>query len=259
MQMIDALSAIAREAGQVIRRVRAEGLALGTKSGGEIVTSADLASHELLRRRLFQDFPGVALVAEECEDHDVPAAPFLLVDELDGTAPFAAGSAHWGVMIALVDRIPRCGVIHLPDLAVTVTSELRRGTRLNGERVRLRPDVRLQDALLGTEINRHLTMLDWQRLQHASRAVRAVRCTASAAASAFELLNGVTHVYLNLRGGKLWDFAAPALAIAEGGGIIATATGDALRWNALQTSFFAAAGANLMLEWRALLGRRGAR
>lgn len=156
MQTIEVLSTIAREAGQAIERVRAEGLAVGSKSGREIVTSADLASHDLLQRRLRQAFPGVPLVAEESEEHDPPAGPFLLVDELDGTAPFAAGSAHWGVMIALVDRIPRFGVIHLPDLAVTVTSEVGRGTRLNGDRVHLRPDVRLQDVLLGTEINGHL-------------------------------------------------------------------------------------------------------
>lgn len=249
MRTIDALTLMATEAGAAIQQVRASGLGMESKPGGEILTSADLASHELIITRFRQYFPGVPTVTEESQKHQIPSAPFLVADELDGTAPFIAGSEHWGVMIALVDGSPTHGVIHLPDLAVTITATQGSGCWLNGRNVNLRSNLHLSDALLGSEINKFLLPRDWKLLRHISTSARAVRCTASTAASAYELISGRTAAYINIRGGKIWDFAAPALAISEAGGHTCTPDGAEIDWNMVDMSFLAGASASLLEEW----------
>jgi fructose-1,6-bisphosphatase/inositol monophosphatase family enzyme len=80
------------------------------KSPGEAVTVADEEAEALLAVRLRELLPGTPVVGEEA----CSARPELLsalgserawlVDPLDGTANFIAGSPDWAVMVALVER-----------------------------------------------------------------------------------------------------------------------------------------------------------
>lgn len=221
---------------------------MSKKGLGEVVTSADRVSHDILVRRFAEHFPGVPMLGEEGSFGTFGSGPMLVVDELDGTAPFAAGSRHWGVMLALIDGEPTHGVIFLPDLDITISAEKGRGCELNGSRVALKANGRLADLLLGTEINGAMNPADWQRVQKAAASFRAVRCLASAAASGCELLSGITHAYLNVRGGKIWDFAAISLAVTEANGTATDPSGRALEWNAVQMSFMATAGPALLQQ-----------
>lgn len=246
--LIDSLVAAAHEAGAVIQGVRKKGLVTSKKALSEIVTSADYASRDVLVSRLSKDVPGVPLVSEEGEHRTLSAGPVLVVDELDGTAPFAAGSKHWGILLALVEHEPTHGVIYLPDLGITISAEKGRGCTLNGSAVSLKADEPLDDLLLGTEINRSMAPDDWHLVQAATARFRAVRCTASAAASACELLTGLTHAYLNVRGGKIWDFAAVSLAVTEANGTATDPRGQALKWSEIQMGFMATAGPAVMRQ-----------
>ena len=243
---LDSLIAIVREAGAAVQGERKKGLAISGKASGGIVTSADRASHDILARRCAERFPGVPLLGEEGEAGSPGPGPMLVADELDGTAPFAAGSGHWGVMLALVDREPTHGVIFLPDLEIMISAEKGRGCRLNGRPVALEADARLAGLLLGTEINDAMTPADWELVRRAVACCRAARCLASAAASACELLTGATHAYLNIRGGKIWDFAAISVAVTEAGGTATDPSGRALAWDALQMSLMAASCPGVM-------------
>jgi len=250
---IDSLIAIAHEAGEAIQGARRRGLAAFEKSGGEIVTSADEASHDVLVRRFAEHFPGLPVLSEEGDRRDLGSGPILVADELDGTAPFCAGSKHWGIMLALIDREPTHGVIFLPDLDTMIAAEKGGGCRLNGRSIALNADVRMADVLLGTEINSALDSVDWKRVQSAAQAFRAVRCMASAAASTHELLTGVTHAYLNCRGGKIWDFAAVSLAVTEANGTAAAPDGRSLEWTSVQMGFMAASGWPLLRQLQGVL------
>jgi len=48
-----------------------------------------------------------------------------------------------------------------------------------------------------------------------------------------ELLSGNTLLYLNTNGGRVWDFAAAALAVQEAGGVATDCSGEALAWDQL--------------------------
>ena len=82
------------------------------KAPNELVTIADTEAEAALARRLGELLPGVPVVGEEetAARGDVPyeligVAPRLwLVDPLDGTSNFVAGSSDWGVMAALVEQ-----------------------------------------------------------------------------------------------------------------------------------------------------------
>lgn len=78
------------------------------KAPGEMVTVADEEAEAGLVRRLGALLPGAPVVGEESSDRD-PRLLFALsaqhawvVDPLDGTANFVAGSPHWAVMVALL-------------------------------------------------------------------------------------------------------------------------------------------------------------
>ena len=79
------------------------------KGVGELVTVADQEAEDLLAARLEGLLPGVPVVGEEGCSADPTRLDALradrswLVDPLDGTANFVAGSPDWGVMVALLD------------------------------------------------------------------------------------------------------------------------------------------------------------
>ncbi len=246
IEPLDVFAHIARQAGAAILAARGHALEAWVKADNEPVTTADRAAHGVLMRALHRHFPGVPLLTEESTSHHIPDGPFIVVDELDGTVPFAAGTADWGVLLALVDGEPTLGVIHLPEQDVTITAARGRGCRLNGRSLSLSAGPGLSETLLGVEINGRLGEREWAALRRVCGRARAVRATACTAASAHELLKGTTNAYINLSGGRIWDFAAPALAISEAGGCVADRDGEPLRWNELHTSFLAACDAQLL-------------
>lgn len=140
--------------GQAIRRAAAREvvprfrrLAAGDvneKSPGDIVTVADLACEvalgESLRR--IQDIP---VVGEEATAADPSVAQALssepavwVIDPIDGTSNFAAGSADYAVMVAYVEQgQAQASWIWQPSHNVMASATRGRGAHVNGERVRL--------------------------------------------------------------------------------------------------------------------------
>jgi fructose-1,6-bisphosphatase/inositol monophosphatase family enzyme len=248
---IDDLSGIARSAGRLALDARTRGLREWTKHGNELVTSAEVQVHEYVAAELSRLFPGVSLLTEESKEHAIPQGRFIVVDEIDGTAPFAAGADTWGVMIAVIEEEPVSAVIHLPQKDATITAQRGEGCRINGRRISSRFDGSLRDAVAGADI----TAADdsgWRLIRRIAGRVRTLRCFGCAAAAALEHLEGITQLYVNPAGGKIWDFAPIALAVAEAGGTASTADGAPLRWNSLEMSFLACANGALREEILAL-------
>ena len=117
-ELAETLARLAEDAGRVILDARAEGAAIARKSDGSPVTDADLRCEAHLLDRLDRMLPELPVVAEE----SVAAGRlpdcgrrFLLVDPLDGTREFVAGSKDFTVNIAVVeDDAPVLGVVHAP-------------------------------------------------------------------------------------------------------------------------------------------------
>jgi myo-inositol-1(or 4)-monophosphatase len=249
---MQALAGIAQSAGRLALDARKRGLREWTKHGNELVTSAEVLIHEHVTTEIARLCPGVAMVTEESKTHEIPQARFIVVDEIDGTAPFAAGADTWGVMLALVDEAPTCGVIHLPERQVTITAQRGQGCWIDGRRIHLQFDGALRDALAGVDVSTRADDAGWRLIRNVAAGARAIRSFSCAAASLLELLEGVTQVYVNPAGGKIWDFAPLAVAITEAGGIALTADGAPLQWNRVVMGFLAGANAALIEEVLAL-------
>jgi histidinol-phosphatase len=71
-----------------------------TKHDGSLATQADLAVEDELRRRLAAERPDDAVLGEE-RGRTGSGARCWIVDAIDGTIDFAAGTADWGTLIAL--------------------------------------------------------------------------------------------------------------------------------------------------------------
>ncbi len=124
-----------------------------TKSGGELVTAADLACEARLTRLLRDLLPGSRVVGEEAaaerpEVLDLLRGPdpVWLIDPVDGTANFAAGRRTFAVMVALVEKgAIDAAWIHEPSLARTAVAERGGGAWIGGERLRAAPAVPLEE------------------------------------------------------------------------------------------------------------------
>jgi len=118
--LLEPVITIARDAGQQIRTIYEAGQYQSlTKSDNTPVTSADLAAHEWIVTALRTLTPDTPILSEE--DADIPLSTrqnwneYWLIDPLDGTQEFIAGSGEFAVNIALVrDHQPVLGVIYAP-------------------------------------------------------------------------------------------------------------------------------------------------
>jgi len=108
---------IAAETAELLRRYAAALPAAETKEEGELVSVADREADVLIRSRIEEAFPGDGLLTEEGLDDGrrLEASRVWVVDPLDGTRDFLAGSDEFSVHVALtVDGAPVVGVVAAP-------------------------------------------------------------------------------------------------------------------------------------------------
>ena len=125
----------AREAGDLARRLKGEGLKVWSKTGGSPVTNADIAVDELLKARLEAARPDYGWLSEETADDPARLAKsrLFVVDPIDGTAAFLKDRPWWSVSIAVVeDGRPIAGVVFAPELDETFAATVGGGASLNG-------------------------------------------------------------------------------------------------------------------------------
>ncbi len=99
---------LARRAGEAILPFWRADVAVTTKADDSPVTAADLAAHQVIVQGLQALAPQIPVLSEE--DCDIPVERrrqwqrWWLVDPLDGTKEFIAGSEEFTVNIALVEQ-----------------------------------------------------------------------------------------------------------------------------------------------------------
>jgi 3'(2'), 5'-bisphosphate nucleotidase len=128
-ELLPALSAIAARVALTIRQ-RAGGNDVHTKADGSPVTAADIAAEAAIRDGLAELAPALPIISEEQAEHPRPAGGgrYFLVDPLDGTREFIAGSDEYAINIALMtDGAPILGVIAAPALGLIWRGIVGRG------------------------------------------------------------------------------------------------------------------------------------
>ena len=109
---------LATQAGAAILQVRRGGFDVSRKADRSPVTAADHAAEAIIVAGLRAATPDIPVIAEEevaAGRITAPSAQFWLVDPLDGTREFAAGSDEFAVNIGLVrDGRVVLGVVGVP-------------------------------------------------------------------------------------------------------------------------------------------------
>lgn len=120
-QWLQGAMQVARDAGALVHQLyRQQAFDTFSKSDDSPVTSADFAANRLIVDALQQLTPGIPVLSEEgthltfAERQQWPR--YWLIDPIDGTQEFIAGSGDFAVVIALVEaHQPILGVIFAPE------------------------------------------------------------------------------------------------------------------------------------------------
>ena len=198
-------------------------LGVQTKQDGSLVSQADFISNKILTAALHEIFPGFAMISEEGieelagEARGVSASALdgvWIIDPLDGTSSFLHGRDDFSVLAgAWCSNGPLVGIMNFPARKKLVVARVGEGCTVNGERVAVSTSERVRP---GAVYVRNFTPTRSE-----------VACSPRDSGCAFmqvatgELDGAVIHMTAH----KVWDVAAPLVAILEAGGKVSDENG----------------------------------
>jgi myo-inositol-1(or 4)-monophosphatase len=223
---------VAREAAQVVLTGYRSHPKVERKSGyADLVTQYDLASEKLIRRRLAELTPEIAIVGEE-QGGEHGAGLTWVCDPIDGTVNFAHGHPFFAVSIGLMkDGFPLAGAVVAPALQVEWHGFFGGGAFRNGSPCRVSPNDSLRDALVATGIS-PVTRLEGHpednlaAFARVTPEVRDIRRCGAAALDMCLVADGTYDAYWE-RKLSAWDIAAGAACVLAAGGKLTNLLGDA--------------------------------
>ncbi len=222
-------SDVAREAGELARRRREEGVHLAaTKSTlADIVTEADREVEELIRARLREARPGDGFLGEESDAAAGETGITWIVDPIDGTVNYAYGIPAYCVSIAAVrgDAVPLrwealTAAVFAPAAGELFTASRGHGAWLGERRLAVTTETPA-GALLATGFGYDPSTHDGDlaTVRRVMTMARDLRRAGSAALDLAYVAAGRLDGYFE-RGLKPWDLAAGALLVSEAGGTV---------------------------------------
>ncbi|CAE6879489.1 COG1218 3'-Phosphoadenosine 5'-phosphosulfate (PAPS) 3'-phosphatase [Vibrio sp. B1FLJ16] len=235
---------IARSAGQLILDIyQKKQYEEYTKSDETPVTSADIAAHKLITKRLSELTPDIPVLSEEAADISLEQRAqwqrYWLVDPLDGTQEFIARSGDFATIIALVDNNqPTMGVVYGPVSGVTYYAYSGKGAWKipdMSESVRIRTHKHEQPGQsIAIAISRRQ---DINRItgRMSSAWNYELIPLGSAALKACLVAEGAVDCYLRLGPTGEWDTAATQCIVEEAGGRILSTKLEPLSYNERET------------------------
>lgn len=212
-------------------------LAINSKTASiDLVTSADLASQNLIFSAIAQAFPAHRLIGEEDVEHygELDERATWIVDAVDGTTNFVHGLRDWAVSIAFVkDRAVEIGVVYCASSGELFCGVRGCGAYMNDRPIRASGVQRLSEAVIvsewgyerGTEGVERMLAVNRRLL---ARNVRGPRQLGSGALDmCYVAMGRIDGVYCGVAGEswKIWDYAAASLIAREAGAELRTVEG----------------------------------
>ncbi|MFD6108144.1 inositol monophosphatase family protein [Nocardia salmonicida] len=261
--VIDAVTRVLFEAAETAVRPRFRSLAeadVVEKAPGEMVTVADQEAEDLITAGLRQILD-VPVVGEEAVAEDPALLSALstepsvwLVDPLDGTANFIAGSPEYAVMAALVRAGETVAAwIVLPESGLAYVAERGSGAFEGGRRIQMSPARTAAARLRGVAPTRFLDPAARTRLATAAEGFASLGPGSSCAGVDYSRqLDGELDFSLFHRT-LPWDHAPGALLLTEAGGLSRRPDGSSFRLSDNRFGLLNAANADCWNTVRALL------
>jgi myo-inositol-1(or 4)-monophosphatase len=219
---------IAREAGELARRRRTEGVEIAaTKSSiADIVTEADREVETLIRARLVAERPDDGFLGEESGAERGTTDITWVVDPIDGTVNYAYGIPAYAVSIAAVRGEPApdrwealAGAVFSPPTGEMFHAAQGAGAWLDGSRLTANAEASPAGSLLATGFgyNPATHASDLARVGRVMPIARDLRRIGAASLDLSYVAAGRFDGYFE-RGLQPWDHAAGALLVEEAGG-----------------------------------------
>ncbi|MET9499823.1 inositol monophosphatase [Streptomyces sp. NPDC006552] len=193
----------------------------------QVVTNADLAIGTRLKSRIHERFPHDSEIDEEWGIVRGTSAITWVIDPIDGTSNFAAGSPLFGVMVGVLENgMPVAGGVSLPAFSETYVAEVGHGAYVNGNKLELKAGGDMTEQLVAYGIDFHPseTAHDYRTMENIAFRCRGIRMSNSI----FDCMMVAKGVYAASmhRRNRIWDCVAPHVIIQEAGGTFSTMEGD---------------------------------
>jgi myo-inositol-1(or 4)-monophosphatase len=198
------------------------------KTGGSVVTEADMQVDAFLRGALLAERPGYGWLSEETAD-DLSRRSrerVFVVDPIDGTRAFIEGADHWCVSLAVVEKgRPVVAALAAPARAELFTALKGGGAWLHGGRLQ----VSQQDGLAGAKL---AGPRGWLKTSAIARTRAALQPHISALAYRLvSVASARLDAAIASPRANDWDLAASDLLVHEAGGLLTELDGSAPRYN----------------------------
>jgi myo-inositol-1(or 4)-monophosphatase len=233
--------AAVREAGRLALSYYQHDVKQWQKSGDTVVTEADIAVNDLLQQRLAEARPDYGWLSEETEDDAarLTRRRVWVVDPIDGTKAFAAGTPDFCICVALVEAgKPVSAVLFSPASDEFFEATSGGGARCNGQPIAVSTRSEIEGCRMAAyaPMFKHPAWREpWPAMEVLQRDSVAYRLALVAC--------GQADAALGLNSKNDWDLAAADLIVREAGGIVSAHDGSALIYNresARHRSFLAA-------------------
>lgn len=208
---------------------RLDRLTVEQKGRNDFVSEADRRAERAVIETIQKHYPEHAILAEESGSHG-DSDHLWVIDPLDGTTNFLHGFPVFCVSVALlIDGRQEHAAIYDPLRQELFTASRGQGAQLDGRRIRVSGETRLDRALLGTgfpyrDSNKSLDPY----MKMFSRAIEntsGVRRPGSAALDLAYVAAGRIDAFWET-GLAQWDIAGGTLMIREAGGIVSGLDGS---------------------------------
>jgi myo-inositol-1(or 4)-monophosphatase len=212
----------AREAGELAMRYFRRDPQVWMKAGNSPVTEGDLAVDKLLRDRLSAARPDYGWLSEETADSPerLSAARTFVVDPIDGTRGFIAGSDEWCVSVAIVEAgRPVAGVLDCPARAEVYAARTGGGAVCNGKAIAVR------EAEGELRVGGPKALIEAMPERQRSRFVGVPYIPSLAYRLAMVASGRIDATFIKANSHD-WDLAAADLILAEAGGMVLDRQGE---------------------------------
>lgn len=226
---LTAAEEIAVNAGDLVKKIAADGPEVRHKGPVDLVTEADLRAERYIIDELKKRFPDHAILAEESGGQRGDG-PLWAIDPIDGTTNYAHGFPVYAVSIGLfIEERPVAGVVYDPNLNELFAAVKGDGATMNSRPIHVSDVAALDQALLATGFPYTLRK-DHERVMrdfvNVSLVCQGVRRAGAASIDLCALACGRFDGFWEV-GLRPWDTAAAGLIVEEAGGILSKHDGTA--------------------------------
>lgn len=230
--MLNIMEKAAGEAGETLLSYFRKELVPSEKKSSHqnLVTQADLASQDIIKRRLIELSAGAGIDPQEVgfigeENLATPGRHKFVIDPLDGTNNFASGHDYFCISIGYFrDGVHEAGLIHRPATGEFFAAQKGKGAWKSQGGKREKMEVAytaVKDSLLLSYMSSKEETRSWwlpavSRLHSASRGLRIHGALALDSMHFSDPVNNF-NIVLNAHA-YLWDIAAAKLIVEESGG-----------------------------------------